>query len=357
MNLHLKDFPTTRYQGSKRKIVLWIHEILKNSNIPFETVLDAFGGSASVSYLFKKMDKSVTYNDYLKFNFLIGKALIENDQTKVTDTEIEMILTIKNNERKIANTFDGIYYHANENQWIDDIVMGIETVFHRKKGAEYKRAIAYYALFQACMVKRPFNMFHRSNLKIRTADVPRSFGNKVTWEKSFEDLFRKYITEANGFVFTNGMQCHSLNKSAFDIDPYGYELVYLDPPYFAQNGSHETANYLKCYHFLEGIANYKVWEKYIDYSTTNFRFKDDAIINDFKERDVHNNIDELIERYRNSILIFSYKRGGLPSIEYIVKRMKLVKHNVFTKSIHYKYALNHQNGDAKKNREVLIIGY
>jgi len=34
-------------------------------------------------YLFKKMGKEVTYNDKLRFNYLIGKALIENQKSKV----------------------------------------------------------------------------------------------------------------------------------------------------------------------------------------------------------------------------------------------------------------------------------
>jgi hypothetical protein len=45
---------------------------------------------------------------------------------------------------------------------------------------EYKRAIAYSALCQACLAKRPYNLFHRANLYMRTQDVERSFGNKTT---------------------------------------------------------------------------------------------------------------------------------------------------------------------------------
>lgn len=356
MSFQLKDFPVTRYQGSKRKIVLWIHQALKENNIPFETALDAFGGTGVVSYLFKKMGKSVTYNDYLTFNQVIGTALIENNAYKVTDEEVNAILQADAPEKKIADTFRGIYYLNDENIWIDDAIHGIETVFRNKRGARFKRAIAYYALFQACIIKRPFNLFHRNNLNIRTADVVRNFGNKTTWEKPFDVLFRKFVEEANRFVFDGGQQCFSLNQSAFDIEPNGYDLVYLDPPYFAQQGNHETANYLRCYHFLEGIANYNQWEDFIDFSTPNLRIKPEYAPNEFLEDDIYEKFDNLLDRFRNSAIVFSYKKGGLPGIEYIVKRMKLVKPNVYTKSIHYKYALNHQNGDAKKNREVLIIG-
>lgn len=46
----------------------------------------------------------------------------------------------------------------------------------------------------------------------------------------------------------------------------------------------------------------------------------------------------------------------MPAIDFIVKKMKQNGKKVQTLSLHYKYALNHQNGDAKNNREVLIIG-
>jgi hypothetical protein len=45
-------FPSTRYQGSKNKITDWIWEEIKDLN--FQTVLDAFGGTGSVSHLLKR---------------------------------------------------------------------------------------------------------------------------------------------------------------------------------------------------------------------------------------------------------------------------------------------------------------
>ena len=65
-------FPSTRYQGSKAKFVDWIWNEI--SNIPFHTALDAFGGTGSVAYKLKDNGKSVTYNDILPFNSIIGKA-------------------------------------------------------------------------------------------------------------------------------------------------------------------------------------------------------------------------------------------------------------------------------------------
>jgi adenine-specific DNA-methyltransferase len=59
--INCNDFPTTRYQGSKRKLLLWLYKHISPLN--FKSVLDVFGGTACVSYLFKIMDKQVTYND------------------------------------------------------------------------------------------------------------------------------------------------------------------------------------------------------------------------------------------------------------------------------------------------------
>lgn len=55
--------PSTRYQGSKAKLMPWMWEHLKR--LDFTTALDAFGGSGVVSYWLKRQGKQVTYNDYL----------------------------------------------------------------------------------------------------------------------------------------------------------------------------------------------------------------------------------------------------------------------------------------------------
>jgi len=362
-NINLKQFPTTRYQGSKRKIIPWIHEIVKEFD--FKSVLDGFGGTASVSYLFKKLNKEVTFNDILKFNSIIGKAIIENSKIKLSNSNVESILKFENRETKntfIENTFEEIYYLNEENEWLDNIINELYNLQLTKnvKTNDYKKCIAYYSIFQSCLIKRPFNLFHRKNLNLRTAqNVKRSFGNKTSWDRPFPDYFQKFAKEANSLIFDNGLNCNSLNKSIFDIDTEScsYELVYLDPPYIKNKGSNETADYLKCYHFLEGIARYKDWKELIDYETLNKRFRSDFLTDNFTEKNVLESFERIFEKYQKSIIILSYKFGGTPSIENLVTLLSKFKKKTLTKSTHYKYALNHQNGDMKFNREFLIIGY
>jgi adenine-specific DNA-methyltransferase len=356
LKIDLSDFPTTRYQGSKRKILPWIYNNVKE--LKFNTVLDGCGGSASVSYLFKKMNKAVTFNDNLKFNHIIGKALIENDKVEFNDQDIrDLIHSNIKSPGIIYKLFKDIYYLDNENRWLDKMGFGILNMNHYTgRVLEYKKSIAYYALFQACLIKRPFNLFHRNNLHIRTKDVTRNFGNKVTWEKDFSETFKSFVHEANKVIFNSGQVCNSINESVFDIENTDYDLVYLDPPYINKEGRNETSNYLRCYHFLEGIVNYDQWGHLIDYNTNNLRLLDSDKNDQFNKHNIYESFDILIDKYKKSKIVISYKNGGIPSINYIVKVLKKHKRYVYTRSQHYIYALNRQNGNAQKNREVLIIG-
>jgi adenine-specific DNA-methyltransferase len=308
-----------------------------------------------VSYLLKTMGKDVTYNDKLRFNYIIGKALIENSSVKLSDEDIKTL----NSQKKIYNfvetQFKDVYYLDNENRWIDKITGSIINMNHYTgQVLEYKKALAYYALFQSCIIKRPFNLFHRKNLYIRTNNVERQFGNKTTWDKTFKHHFMNFVKEANNFVFDTGKKCKAINKSVFDIDG-DFDLVYLDPPYLNKESTNETANYLKCYHFLEGLTRYEEWDMLIDFESVNLRLKK-SNETDFDEENIYETYEKLIEKFQDSIIVLSYKKGGKPSIDYLIKLMKKFKSNVSTHTKHYYYALNGQNGNAKYNREVLIIG-
>jgi adenine-specific DNA-methyltransferase len=352
----LTEFPTTRYQGSKRKILLWIHDNIRH--LDFDTVLDACAGTGSVSYLFKKMGKHVTFNDKLKFNYIIGKALIQNQNVTLSDEDyVNLKAWSLENEpgNFISETFSRIYYPKRENSWLDSINHSIINMNHYVGDVlDYKKAIAYYALFQACLTKRPYNLFHRKNLSMRNKKVERNFGNKTTWEKSFDLHFQKFRNEINSLIFDSKTECRSLNQSVFEIEG-NYDLVYLDPPYVRPaTEKNETSNYLQCYHFLEGLAKFDEWPGLIDFASANRRFKEINEDNDFKRDRINQTFEELINKYRNSIIVLSYKKGGVPSIETLVRIMKKYKNRVYTRSQEYVYALNRKNG--QNNREVLIIG-
>jgi len=357
VEIDYKRFPTTRYQGSKRKILNWLHGHLKD--IPFNSALDAFGGTAAVSYLLKAMGKEVTYNDELKFNQIVGKALIENNEYSLDQDDLTFLTDFQDvatNNGFIEANFSEIYFTNNENTWLDKFLFKLNQFNSVGPEGDFKKSIALFSIFQACLTKRPYNLFHRKNLYMRTNDVKRNFGNKTTWERTFEEQFRKFATEANRSIFQGELACRSICSSAFDLENEGYDLVYLDPPYVDLNGDHDTIDYLYCYHFLEGMARSDEWSSLIDFESKNLRFKKELYSDRFKKRNVIESFEELFCKFQDSTIVVSYKKNGVPTIDEIVEILERFKTRVYVESMHYIYALNKQNGNAKENREVLIIG-
>jgi len=344
--IQLKNkFPSTRYQGSKAKFADWIwHEI---SHIPFQTVLDAFGGTGSVAYKLKDNGKAVTYNDILPFNSIIGKAIIENKSVLLSESDINLILEERQDidyPTFIADNFKDIYYTDDENHWLDVVRYNISTIRN-----EYKRAIAWFALFQSCIIKRPYNLFHRKNLYVRLMDVKRSFGNKKTWDTPFETHFRNFVQEANNAVFNNGVECNAINTDALNINTK-FDLVYIDTPYINDKGG--GVDYADFYHFLNGLVYYDNWVNLIDFKSKHHRLKRQYNIWSDKDN-IINGFIQLIEHFENSILVFSYRSNGIPSIENLVDILiKHNRHNELRYSRDIKYALSET-----KSKEVLIISY
>lgn len=340
----LFDFPSTRYQGSKNKLLGWIWENVEG--LDFETALDAFGGTGSVAYLFKKMGKKVVYNDLLKSNYTIGLALIENDSETLTAKDIEFLMTKhQGNDYSsfIEETFHDIYFYDEENVWLDMVVNNIE----RLRG-KYKKALAFYALFQACIIKRPYNLFHRKNLYMRSADVDRSFGNKATWDTPFEVHFRNFVEEANSYVYNNGKKCKALCWDAMQVSGE-YDLVYIDTPYISSKGI--GVDYYDFYHFLEGLVGYKGWPKLVDYASKHRRMKPKK--SPWTDKNlITEAFDKLFERYKDSKLVVSYRSDGIPSPETLISLLKKYKgENVRLETLNYKYVLS-TNGTSS---EILCV--
>lgn len=338
--------PSTRYQGSKYKLTTWIDHCL--NDLGFQTALDAFGGTGCVAYMLKEMGKNVTYNDFLRFNYICGKALIENNHVRLSDADVDDLLVKyagRDYDNFIARTFYDIFFTEQENAWLDVVCQNIAVMDN-----EYKQALAYYALFQSCIVKRPYNLFHRKNLYMRTADVERSFGNKATWDKPFDEHFRSFVREANLAVFDSGVPCEAKCQDALHLSGH-YDLVYIDTPYVNAKGV--AVDYLDFYHFLEGMLDYHNWNTRIDYEKKHRPLRGAKSLFSHS-RTVTSAFRELFQRYADSILVVSYRSDGIPSEEELVRLLREVKSNVSVKHFGgYKYVLSTNSS----SKEILLIGY
>lgn len=349
----LKLAPTTRYQGSKRKILRWIYENIRH--LRFRTVLDGFGGTGSVSYLFKLMGKQVTFNDLLQANYETGVAIIENNAIRLEEEDINFIISRNGFKYPcfIQKTFKDIYFLDSENEWLDTVVFNVQQLSEKYRGdlLNKKKALAHYALFQACLCKRPFNLFHRNNLYLRTARVKRSFGNKKTWNTKFSKLFIKFCDEISNKVFSNNERNRAMCKDVMDIENTNFDLVYFDPPY-RRPDEKLPRDYYYLYHFLEGLMDYDNWWKKINWDTKNRSLTKKKTR--WEENPLEENFDFLFNRFKESTIVVSYGDPGYPSIGTIENLLRRYKSNVRSIKTPYSYKLNHKNGNGLY--EVLIIG-
>jgi len=152
----ISRFPSTRYYGSKRKLLPWIFENIKT--LEFDSVLDGFGGTASVSLLFKAMNKDVTYADAFEFNRVVARAVLRNEISIPEREFVDFLDSVRAQDGLISREFEGIFYESSENSWLDGF---LTQLFSSRQILECSDEL-FYALFQACLKKRPFNSFHRT---------------------------------------------------------------------------------------------------------------------------------------------------------------------------------------------------
>ncbi len=370
-------FPRTRYQGSKRKLAELIVESVRDLN--FHTVLDAFGGTGSIAYAFKAAGKAVTHNDILMFNHQIGLALIENGSITLTlDNSPKTLTPIQAASTKAADaktsdaskllaenhttmigqprpetryddfierTFEDIYFTTAENRWLDVAVQNVHAMTCRTR-----RALAWFAIGQAAIAKRPYNLFHRRNLYMRTAKVSRGFGNKTSWDRSFPEHIETFAREANEAVFDSGSVCQATCTDMMAVEP-GFDLVYLDPPYINSKGT--AVDYHAFYHFLEGMLQYDDWPSLIDRTSKHRRLK--KVDNPWC--DSKRNLDQFrfaIRRFSDSIIVLSYRDNGTPTVDELAAIVRSVKTHVRVTPLQTRpYALS----TSKRSHEMLIVGY
>lgn len=343
--------PVTRYYGSKRKLIERIWNEIENLGLEFNSVLDIFGGTAIFSYYSKVKGKTVIYNDIFTFNTLIGRKLIEQTSNELTyESAVALLQPIPGRIylNTIQENFEGIYFTNEENAQIDIFIQNANALEN-----DNQRLSAYYLLFQSCIIKRPYNLFHRNNLSMRLNYNGGNFGNKKTWERPFEELFSRFINELDEFTFDNGQLNRAVNSSALNCNEIA-DLVYIDPPYFNSKGHHTT--YHSKYHFLEGLSNYTEIGNNINPDKNNR----EIIINKSDEfekpaRFLYE-LEQLILNHANSIIVISYRNNGVPSIEEITAVLMRCKPGLQTHAIDlgmYGYALNKTN---QLNNEFLIIG-
>ena len=333
----MNKYPTVNYIGNKAKIASWIVD-----HIPSEcsTVVDLFSGGCSVSFELKKNGYQVYSNDILYANYVLAKALIENENTVLSREDFENIniskTDITNKYNEISFLTDLIYYDYEVKELSKLLLIS-------EKLDNYKRYIFLSLLRRAMIRKIPYsrmNVKWNEIKKLRDEEYSyKKYGRYRSYHnKTFSFHIENYLDEYNAAVFNN----YKENK-AFQMDGLEYaktlsnmvDLVYIDPPYPS------TMNNYESFYGYFDVINGKKMDTYIDLT------KKDTFLNNLSLI-----IDEL--HSKTKYIMISLNNKSKPSCEEICQMLKMYSSDIqiFKKEHTYKVT-----GKENKNTnfEILIL--
>ncbi|MGG3928842.1 Dam family site-specific DNA-(adenine-N6)-methyltransferase [Schinkia azotoformans] len=332
-------FPGTRYMGSKQNLIGDIWSIA--SQYKFDSVLDAFSGSAVVSYMFKTKGKKVISNDFMNFSSNIAKSIVENNHIQLMSDDVDFLLVGDSGTGFIPSTFKDLYFTDEENIFLDNVRARIELL-----NCPYKKAIAIAALCRACLKKRPRGVFTYTGFRYNDG--------RKDLQKSLHQHFLESIKLLNEAVFDNGQDNKSYNTDTMNLS-VDCDLVYIDPPYYSPLSDNE---YTRRYHFLEGLS--KNWDGLeIQWETKTRKFKKYSTPFGTKEG-TYEAFDQLFQKYQNSIIMVSYSSNAYPKMEEMIELMKRYKKNVEVHQVAHRYSFGNQAHKVNDNRnqvfEYIFVG-
>ncbi|MBM6940777.1 Dam family site-specific DNA-(adenine-N6)-methyltransferase [Limosilactobacillus coleohominis] len=336
------SFPATRYMGSKEKLLPYINAAIQG--ISFNSVLDLFSGSASVSYFFKSKGKKVFSNDYMTFASDFALATVENNNVTLTDKDMDILLNSEphSNDHFVAKTFKGLYFSDVDNDFIDLIRSNRSLIKGR-----YKQALISAAISRACMKRRPRGIF--------TYTGNRYDDGRRDLRLSLKEQFINAVKLFNASVFDNKQINKTFNQDFRNID-VDADLIYLDPPYYSKLSDNE---YVRRYHFVEGLS--RNWKNVnMQWNTKTKKFKNYPTPFDSKES-TYKAFEYLFSKYKQKKVLVSYSSNSLPTKEELISMMSNNFNNIKIFEIDYKYSFGtyrHKKSNANnKVKEYLFLGY
>lgn len=337
MRAKVAAYPRIRYMGSKYKIVPALLEIF--SKLDFQTPLDAFSGSGVVGYAMKVMGKRVVTNDFLNFASTLATAAIENPQDRLSVEEVATLVGPPADDRDfIRRTFRGLYFPDSDHAFLDSAWSHIDRMPH------YKRDIAIAALCLAAARKQPRGVF--------TVTTPRYDDGRRFMHMPLREQFPLAVAAYNEVVFDSGEKCMAQCGDVFDVDPSGFDLVYLDPPYAPPRDDND---YIKRYHFLEGLSVY--WRgqtimehtitKKIEKRWTPFAYK----------HSIEGALGGLFDRFRDSTIVLSYGSNSVPDAATIRKLLAKTKKSIKVVELNHRYHFGtHDRATRREAVEYIFVG-
>jgi len=324
----------TNFIGSKQKLVDWIWA---NTPEDVKTVFDAFSGSSAVGYMYKTKGLRVISNDCLEYCHHIARAIIENNDVRLSENEIEALLKEKNPKAGdyIQKNFRGIFFKDGVLALLDNLRANVDVL------SGVKKSIALFALGKTCVSGGGFGHFNTTTTE----------GKRHYTPTTFLEYYKRNLHRVNALVFDNGKENKAHHGDIMDVAPgVKADLAYFDPPYATQ---FSTTHYEKAYHFVEGLMTY--WRgKEIDRSKKVRSYQIDS------EGVTPANAKQFFTDFLNaskhiSHWLISYRDKAHPTENEIKKLVSGAGRDVRMKSRDHDYKITKVHGEASHAKERLFI--
>lgn len=332
--------PKTRFQGSKRKLAGHLSRVL--DGLRRGLALDLYSGSGSVTLLLRLLGFQVISNDYLRFANNTAKVFLTMTPERLRSVDWQrhldelLLYADLHGPPLVHDNFADVFFTPDENLQIDRFCQNVCS------RSEFERAVLTYAVGQALLMKRPYNLFHRANLYMRLQDVKRSFGNATTWAKPIATLALKAIRELKAVPVPEPSDTNlavSVNTSCLEpLRHYEPDVIYADPPYISGTG--QVIDYADFYHFLEGLIDYPLMSagdaslahKPIVRMGNRWSSASSALCE----------IREISQTWPRATIVMSYRDDGQPTIGELEGLFRSDGRDVTVSHMEkYKYALSH----------------
>jgi DNA adenine methylase/adenine-specific DNA-methyltransferase len=283
------------------------------------------------------MGKEVVANDFLHFPATVATALIANPGETLTAEEVDRIGSPGIDGRDfIRRTFDGLYFPSEDHAFLDAAWSHIDLL------PEYKRALALASLCLAAARKQPRGVFTITDF--RYDDGRRNL------RLPLREMFVEAVADFNRAVFDNRRTNRVLCQDILTVDADGFDLVYLDPPYAPPK---DDSDYIKRYHFLEGLSVYWKDQKIMEHTSTK---KIEKRYTPFAyKRTIREAFRELFHRFRKSTIVLSYSSNSVPDAQELQELLAGEKASVEAFSIPHCYSFGTHATAVRRNVQEYVL--
>jgi|GEM_PF-4862776 len=223
----LKEYRVNFY-GSKKHMLGEILSVIPEGT---ETIADLCAGTGVVSWTLKQNGFQVISNDFMRYPSIRMKALIENQNTVITENEFKMMLRDKKDSGELPYPLNeySVFLGEQNSRFMEAWMQNLSEVHD-----PVKRAVLIHGVIHCIYIQRSY-----AAIRFGKDKKPKKFKDLKSID--LENLVHDYLlTEFPKFLHDNGKCNQVFNQDAVSLVSKIYpDVVYIDPPYAADGTAYE----------------------------------------------------------------------------------------------------------------------